>query len=105
MSTLAQIEQAAKVLPVDQKQWLIATLQAGWPKRGTASTSGGVSDEAIWSPGPPVYGCASGSQLRFRNKSPEACLNRIDRAVAELSAFQSSAGLSALRKIGSATTE
>lgn len=47
MSTLAEIEQAAKVLPVDQKQRLIAALQAGLPKRGTSSTSGGTSDEAV----------------------------------------------------------
>jgi predicted nucleic acid-binding protein len=46
MSTLAEIEQAAEVLPVDQKQRLIATLQAGLPKRGTSSTSGGTSDQA-----------------------------------------------------------
>ena len=47
VSTLAEIEQAAKVLPVDQKQRLIATLQAGLPKRGNSSGSGGVSDEAV----------------------------------------------------------
>jgi hypothetical protein len=47
MSTLAEIEQAAKVLPVDQKQRLIAALQAGLPKRGTSSTSGETSDEAV----------------------------------------------------------
>lgn len=47
VSTLAEIEQAAKVLPVDQKQRLIATLLAGLPKRGASSTSGGNSDEAV----------------------------------------------------------
>ena len=44
MSTLAEIEEAAKVLPVDQKQQLIAILQAGLPKRGNSS---GASDEAV----------------------------------------------------------
>jgi hypothetical protein len=47
VSTLAEIEQAAKVLPVDQKQRLIATLLAGLPKRGASSTSGENSDEAV----------------------------------------------------------
>ena len=47
MSTLAEIEQAAEVLPVDQKQRLIAILQAGLPKRSTSSTSGGTSDQAV----------------------------------------------------------
>lgn len=47
VSTLAEIEQAAKVLPVDQKQRLIATLLAGLPKRGASSTSGQNSDEAV----------------------------------------------------------
>ncbi len=47
MSTLAEIEQAAQVLPADQKQRLIAALQAGLPKRGNSSSSGGACDEAI----------------------------------------------------------
>jgi len=47
MSTLAEIEQAAKVLPVEQKQRFIAALQAGLPRRGTSSTSCGTSDEAV----------------------------------------------------------
>ena len=47
MRTLAEIEQAAKVLPVDQKQRLIATLQAGLPTRSNASGSGGASDQAV----------------------------------------------------------
>ena len=44
MRTLAEIEQAAQVLPADQKQRLIAALQAGLPKRGNSS---GARDEAI----------------------------------------------------------
>ena len=47
MSTVQEIEQAAKVLPVDQKQRLIATLQAGLPKRSNSRGSGGDSDKAV----------------------------------------------------------
>lgn len=47
MSTVQEIEQAAKVLPVDQKQRLIATLRAGLPKRSNSSGSGGDSDQAV----------------------------------------------------------
>ena len=35
----------------------------------------------IWQLPSAIYGCASGSQVRFQNKSPNACLNRIRRAV------------------------
>ena len=48
MSTLAEIEQAAQALPVDQKQRLIAALRAGLPKRGNSSGSVGASDEAVY---------------------------------------------------------
>ena len=47
MRTLAEIEQAAKVLPVYQKQRLITTLQAGLPTRSNSSGSGGDSDQAV----------------------------------------------------------
>jgi hypothetical protein len=46
-STLVEIEQAAKLLPVELKQRLIATLQAGLTKRGSSIASGGVSEEAL----------------------------------------------------------
>ena len=47
MSTLAEIERAAKVLPVDQKQRLIATLLAGLPTRGNSNGPSEASDEAV----------------------------------------------------------
>ena len=46
MSTLAEIEQAVKVLPVEQKQRLIAALIADLPKSGLLSRAGGTPDEA-----------------------------------------------------------
>ncbi len=43
MSTLAEIEQAAKVLPSDQKERLVASLLAGLRKEGISKVTG---DEA-----------------------------------------------------------
>ena len=43
MSTLAEIEQAAKVLPVDQKKRLVASLLAGLRKEGVSKVA---ADEA-----------------------------------------------------------
>ena len=39
MSTLAEIEQAAKVLPADQKERLVATLLAGLRKEGISQAA------------------------------------------------------------------
>lgn len=39
MSTLAEIEQAAKVLPVDQKKRLVASLLAGLRKEGVSKVA------------------------------------------------------------------
>jgi hypothetical protein len=48
VSTLAEIEQAARILPVEQKQRLIAALLAELPKkRGDSSGADATSDEAV----------------------------------------------------------
>jgi hypothetical protein len=44
MSTLAEIEQAAKVLPVDQKERLVASLLAGLRREGVSKVA---VDEAV----------------------------------------------------------
>jgi hypothetical protein len=57
-------------------------------KDGKSSASGNclrlstLRSGISWSLKQPTYGCASGSQLSFQNKSPQSCLNRIRRALA-----------------------